>query len=330
VTYALGSAALVVTIEAGDRPDGSAVHAADQVILRPPFPDEVMAALTAKPDRLPIHGFVRVPEGCLPLGRLRVTMHRFSGAPGASQSRFEECHLLIGDQLPFSVLDRVRPVPTAQLPDLGWLDLLPGDPIRTLRQFVTGWFSDLPATISVAPAASAPAALAAFYEAAAGRCEPLGEFNRIFTPDLFESAGDGRVVFGAECQGVWNVLMDPAESDPAVIYDDLGDGPVVERERLAGFLVLFSLCDAAIGSPYGGFATVDRDAVRRLTAGLRPVPLQPLRWPADPTQLYAGPGLAVATAHTGPDVFEIYAGSRHRAALRPLREPGFAWEHFTG
>jgi hypothetical protein len=228
------------------------------------------------------------------------------------------------------VLDRVRPVPAVPLPDLGWLELLPDDAVAALRQFVTGWFADVPSAAPAPSAASIPTALAVLYEAAAGRREPLGGFNAIFTPEEFRPAGQGRVVFGAECQGVWNVTMDPNEPDPAVAYDDLGSGPVFERERLAGFLVQFSVCDAAIGSPYGGFATVEAEALRRLSAGLRPVPLQPLRWPADPTRLYVGPGLAVAAAEVEPGVFEIYAGSRHRAALRPLREPGFDWEYFNG
>jgi hypothetical protein len=102
--------------------------------------------------------------------------------------------------------------------------------------------------------------------------------------------------------------------------------------------VQFSLLEAAIGSPYGGFAATDREAMQHLIAGLRPVPLQPLRWPADPTRLYVGPGLAVAICPTGrastvdgePDEFEVYAGSRQRAALRPLRQPGFDWHHFNG
>src|SRR5262245_61153917 len=57
VTYALGPAALVMVIEAGDRPGGSAVDAADTVILRPPVPAEVVEVLTADRFPLPIRGF---------------------------------------------------------------------------------------------------------------------------------------------------------------------------------------------------------------------------------------------------------------------------------
>jgi hypothetical protein len=266
----------------------------------------------------------------VPLGGLRVTSYGSHSPSDVAQSGITDCRLLIEKRLPFSVLDGVRPVAAAPLPDLAWLDHLSDDPIGALRGFVAGWFADVPVATSVPSAGPVPAALAALYEAAAGRREPLGMFNQILTPNQFWPVGDGRVVFGSECQGVWNVLMDPTESDPTVTYDDLGNGPVTERERLAGFLVQFSLFDASIGSPYGGFATVDRHATADLIAALRPVPLQPLHIPADPTRLYVGRGVAVATTDLGPDAVEVYAGSRQRAALRILREPGFDWEQFTG
>ena len=100
-TYVLGLAALVVVIDPGDRPGGSAVHAVDEVILRPPIPEDALAALTGVPEGLPILGFARVPEGCLPLGRLRVTSHSSAWAPDRLQSTFEDCHLSIENPLPF-------------------------------------------------------------------------------------------------------------------------------------------------------------------------------------------------------------------------------------
>jgi hypothetical protein len=335
VTYALGPAALVMVIDAGDRPDGSAVYATDQVILRPPIPEDALAVLTGGPQGLPILGFARVPEGYLALGRLRVTSHSSAWAAGTPQPRFQDCHVNIQDPLPFPALDRVRPVSSTPLPGVDWADLLPGDPIGALRGFLTAWFADVPAGTTAAPDGSSrglPRALAALYETAAGRREPLGGFNRIFTPNQFQVADDGRVVFGIECEGVWKVMMDPAESDPAVVYDDLGAGPVAERERLAGFLMQFSVCDAAIGSPYGAWGFAHEEGLRQLVgaAGLRPIPLAPLRWPADPTHLYVGAGVAVAAARMEPDAFQIYAGARQRAALLPMRDASFEWEHFTG
>jgi hypothetical protein len=237
--------------------------------------------------------------------------------------------------LPFPVLDRVRPVPSTRLPGVSWADLLPGDPVGALRAFVTAWFADVPAVPTALPPGSGfdlPDGLAALYEAAAGRHEALGGFNRIFTPHRFQVADDGLVIFGTECQGVWNVKADLSESNPAVIYDDLGAGPVMERERLTGFLVQFSVCDAAIGSPYGAWGFADEEGLQQLVdvGGLRPVPLAPLRWPIDPTQLYVGAGLAVAAARMEADTFTIYAGARQRAGLLPLRDVSFEWEHFTG
>jgi hypothetical protein len=243
--------------------------------------------------------------------------------------------LNIENPLSFPVLDRVRPLPSTGLCGLGWADLLPDDPIGALRGFLIAWFADMPAG-RTAPRADSdrglPKALAALYETAAGRQELLGGFNRIFTPEQFRVADDGRVVFGAECQGVWNVRMDPAEPDPVVVYDDLGAGPVAERERLAAFLVQFSVCDAAIGSPYGAWGFAHAEGLEQMVASarLRPLPLAPLRWPADPTQLYVGAGVTVAAARMNADAFTIYAGARQRAGLLPLRDATFEWETFTG
>ena len=135
VTYVLGPAALVVVVNAGDRPEGSGVHAIDEVILRPPIPEDALGVLTGGPPGLPIVRFVRVPEGYLPLGRLRVTSHSSTWAADRSQSTFQGCHLNIENPLPFPVLDRVRPLPSTRLSGVGWADLLPSDPIGALRGF---------------------------------------------------------------------------------------------------------------------------------------------------------------------------------------------------
>lgn len=133
---ALGASALVVVLDAGDRPQGSAVYAADEVRLRPPLPEEVVAVLTAGPGRLPIRGYARLPQGCLPLGELRVSMHGLSICADAATT-FEQCRLTICEPLPFGLLDRVRPVSAMAPADLGWLELLPDDPIGAARGFVT-------------------------------------------------------------------------------------------------------------------------------------------------------------------------------------------------
>jgi hypothetical protein len=346
----------VIIIEAGDRPDGSGVHSFDRVMLRGPFPHAVAEALDPRPDdKRVILGFVRLPEGCLALGRLHIGSAAFSVLDDAGRSRrMEECGLGIAERLPFDVLDLVRPPSfPPSLPDVEWIKLLPRDPVRALRGFMAGWFADVPPLRDDSGAATLPlpAPLLEFYRTVAGRRELLGGFNRIYTPDEvlpYESGEveDGFVAFGTECQGGWDLVIDPAIDDPPVVYVGLADYPVVERERLSAFLLQFALADAAIASPFGGFARVSGDQMRQLVTPLRQVPLYPMRWPTDPTYLYVGPGLVVSACldvlpvmrswsmggrlDTDRDVYEVHVGSRHRAALRCVREPGFRWEHFTG
>jgi hypothetical protein len=356
VTYALGPAATVIIIQAGDRPDGSGVHSFDRVVLREPFPPAVAEALDPRPDDNRVHlGFVRLPEGCLALGRLRIGSAQFRTLDGAGRSmRMEECSLQIVERLSFDVLDRVRPPCfPASLPELEWIKLLPRDPVRALRGFMAGWFADVPPLHDDSGPAKVPlpAPLLEFYRTVAGRRELLGGFNRIHTPDEVLPYGpgeveDGFVAFGSECQGGWDLVMDPTIDDPPVVYVGLADYPVVERERLSAFLMQFALADAAIASPFGGFARVSGEQLRELVKPLQQVPLYPMRWPADPTYLYVGPGLVVSACldvlpvmrswsmggrlDSDRDSYEVHVGSRHRAALRPIREPGFRWEHFTG
>ncbi|MEV4533877.1 hypothetical protein AB0J82_08595 [Asanoa sp. NPDC049518] len=126
VSYAIGPAATVVVVDAGDRPDGSGVTSADGVHLRGPFPPAAAERLGAHRQELPIHGFARMPDGCLPLGPLRVAVvsSRPTGAGHfavrvtedglevpSSPDWLVECSLRIDDPLPYDVLDRVRPVP---------------------------------------------------------------------------------------------------------------------------------------------------------------------------------------------------------------------------
>src|SRR5690348_5339952 len=74
VTYVLGPAAFIFIVEPGDRPGGTAVQDREYVYLAGPFPDEVNAYLYKDvawwdpPARSAPQGFVRVREGCLPLG----------------------------------------------------------------------------------------------------------------------------------------------------------------------------------------------------------------------------------------------------------------------
>lgn len=240
------------------------------------------------------------------------------------------CELRMADRLPFDVLDRVRPALQPPLPSLDWLRFLPHDPVAALRDFVAGWYAD------ITPRDDAPGdldrrlpePLLAFYRAAAGREEVYGLHNQIYTADELEDEDDGLVQFGAENQGVFVMLLDPIEADPTVRYSGLHAEQ--EREPLSAFLLQFLLCEASYSSPFYGFATVTAEQARQLVEPLHRVPLQPMRWPGDPTRHYVASGLAVTTAAADDGSVEVYAGTRHRSALRQLREPGFAWDEFSG
>jgi hypothetical protein len=319
VIYALGPEATVFVVEAGDRPGDSAVQTADDVTLRAPFPDDVSEALRARDQT--IIGYVRLADDCVPLGRLRV-----------SSVNAHECHLFLTDRLPFDVLDLVRPVtPATDAAGLDWLALLPTDPVAALRAFVATWYADLPPLDGPGEFGALPAPLASFHAAAAGRREVLGGFNRVypFAEIPPPPTGGGPMAFGAEGRGGFQLTIDPTEPDPPVTYTDLGHGPVVEREPLSGFLMQSALLDAAITSPFTGFAAADRLQVERLMAFLTPVPLQPLRYPNDPTRLYAGPGVVAAIGDAAGS-YEIYLGARSRAALLPMRDAGVHWQYFAG
>ena len=335
VTYVVGPLATLIIVEAGDRPDCSAVQTFDGLTLREPFPEVAEARLTSSEN--PILGFVRVPMGYVPLGKLRLGVSRCRSVdvdgkpwPFSGRSELTWCELRIVDRLPVDVLDRVRPTRQEPLPGLDWLRSLPCDPILALRDYVTGWYGDIPPgnDESGDPDRTLPEALLAFYRAAAGRREVFGLHNEILTVDELEDEDDGRVLFGAENQGVFVMLIDPTEPDPTVWYEGLDADR--EREPLSGFLLQFLLFEASFSSPFHGFATVTAEQARRLVEPLHQVPLQPMRWPYDPTCHYVAPGLVVTTATCPDGSIEVYAGSRHRSALRPLRDPGFAWDRFGG
>jgi hypothetical protein len=91
----------------------------------------------------------------------------------------------------------------------------------------------------------------------------------------------------------------------------------------------FALLEAALQGPYGGWATLDEQHMQHFVAPLRRVSLRPMRWPADPTLFYAAEGIVAMASECGEDWFELYLGSRFRSALKPLRQPGFAWDTFN-
>ncbi|SIR96836.1 hypothetical protein [Micromonospora avicenniae] len=71
VTFAYGADALVVIVDAGDRPHGNAVDDANTLMLREPLPSEATQWMSSKNrSNQPLLGFVKMAEGCLALGEL--------------------------------------------------------------------------------------------------------------------------------------------------------------------------------------------------------------------------------------------------------------------
>ncbi|MGV9372116.1 hypothetical protein [Micromonospora tulbaghiae] len=334
VTFAYGTGALVVIVDAGDRPDGSAVDNANALVLREPLPTEATRWMSAmNKGEQPLLGFVRTAGGCLALGELYQarTVYRgmdpFTGDEGALA--FAE--LTWGDRLPPDLLDEVRPTPELPVPGIDWLGDVPRDPTRAVRSFLTAWYADVPVTPGATRHATVrlPAPLLAFHDVAAGREEILGRQDVIEPLDGIEYFDDEPlVVFAAENQGVWVALIDPTEDDPVVWYDG-GPERLRERERLSGFLLQFALTEAASMSPFTGFATVTPELLSGVVADLVPVPLQPARTPGDPTRHWVAPGVVATAADHGDSGVRLSVGSRWRCALRPLRSR-VDWERFDG
>lgn len=333
-TYAVGAKDLVVVLEPGDRPGGTGVQDFEHVVLMPPFPGTVLERLAVVLDQeRQIYGFVRLPEGCVALGPLHPGMREFHDVSEASV--LLTARLSTRERLPYPLLDRVRPTPVVPAPSLAWLDRLPADPAAALGAFVDAWFADVPpvtGTPGVA-AVAVPRPLAEFYRLAAGRREVLGGDNRILRPDeLRRDEFTGLVAFGVECQGGFWLLMEPAADDPLVHYGGLTDELLTSREPMSGFLLQFVISEQSYVVPYHGYATVGRAEARRFVTSMRRVPLQPMRFPTDPTFHYVSADgfLAEVSVLDEDDKVQLSVGARHRHALRTVRDPGFEWCSFNG
>jgi hypothetical protein len=334
VTFAYGADALVVIVEAGDRPHGSAVDDANTLRLREPLPGEATQWMSsANRSHQPILGFVRLADGCLALGELyqASSIYRWMNPYTGERGELTFSELSWGERLPPDLLDTVRPTPTLPVPGIDWLDDVPQDLTRALQSFLTAWYADvpvLPATRQRA-AMKLPPPLLAFHDIAAGREDILGRQDFIKPLDRIDYLdGEPLVVFAAENQGVWWALIDPTDDDPIVWYDG-GPHRLRERERLSGFLLQFALNEAASTSPFAGFATVTPDLLDRFVAHLVAVPLQPMRKPEDPTRHWVAPELVATATDLGESGIWLTVGSRQRSALRPLRSR-LDWEQFNG
>lgn len=80
VTFAYGADALVVIVDAGDRPHGNAVDNANTLMLREPLPSEATEWISSKnKSNQPLFGFVKMADGCLALGELYQAVSTYRG-----------------------------------------------------------------------------------------------------------------------------------------------------------------------------------------------------------------------------------------------------------
>ncbi|MET7426824.1 hypothetical protein [Dactylosporangium sp. NPDC005555] len=342
VSYALGTDATVVMLDVGDRPHGSCVWSRDEVVLRGPVPGSTRQWMDAGEDGVPvILGFVRLPAGCFPLGRLQFDQGEFvlvddnDGWPvrGEDRHRLAECLFRLDERLPWHMLDLVRPVMPEDLPEPIWTTELPHDPVRAMHQFVATWYADIPPVPHEAGNAplQVPGPLLEFYRAAAGRREVLGIQDSILSHARVHHAG-GLLLFAVENQGGFGLLIDPTGADPEVSYSENPGEVVGTRQSLSRFLLQFLLSEAAVTSPFDAYATVTDEQSRQIGRLLQPVPLSPMHWPTGLTRHYVRPGVVVAVRDRTDGTAAVWAGSRWRSALRPLRQrlPGFEWQRFSG
>lgn len=344
-TVVIGDTGTVIIVEARDALDRSSVWNAEDVRLIGPAPTPVKERLVpwvwaADDTKLPLHLMARVPAGLVYLGAGIVAQSQTTVSPGHAERVLTRCTLRLDTPLSTSDLDRVRPpLPRRDLPNLEWLGHVNGDRAAALEQFITGWYpaaSPAPEPPSErAHAFGLPDGLRRFYRLAQHRPRSLGVQNRILPSSACGTDPSGEMlVFGEENQGgfFWSLLwtLDGPETDPAVWFCEYDEPPIAEQEPLSGFLIQFSLFEAAMGADY--MALSDRltaQQVELLTERLHPVPLRPF-WPGAPTRFYVAPGLVLHTTDEDDGSFSIWAGATHRRALAPLADAAVEWTHFDG
>ncbi|MEV4139342.1 hypothetical protein AB0J72_45165 [Dactylosporangium sp. NPDC049742] len=337
VTYVLGPDAFIAIVEPGDRPDGTAVQDRQLLKLTGPFPDEVNTFLLqdlihrgqpSPATQTALLGFVRVEDGCMPLGSIA---HGGGGVYDPCEGRLLEYRLHLRHPLPFEALDRARPLlHPPPPPSTTWLDLLPDDPVGATRDFIAGWYTDVPPKGHVVVPKSIPAALASFHTAAAGRDEVLGRQDHLFPPYRLHPGEDGWLEFGAENQGGFVLAIDPATPDPAVFYRYWADEPIADPHPLSVFLLLFAVYEASFTGPYRATADLTTEQALHLTSGLRKVPLRNRWFPPGDVEFHVGNGLVVQLAPNDDATWYTFTGARHRAHLEPLRHLDIVWSTFEG
>ncbi|MFC5200237.1 hypothetical protein [Streptomyces kaempferi] len=345
-TAVIGDAGTVIIVEAGDALDRSSVWNADEVRVLGPAPRPVKERLVDRPGawgtddtKLPVHLMARVAEGLVYLGTGTVAQTGTKLSPGHIEHVLTHCTFRLDTPLSKPNLDRVRPLVPPELPSLEWLGHVNGNRATALEQFITGWYpatSEDPEPPSVqAPAIGLPDGLRRFYQLAQHRPRSLGAQNRILPASKRQTDPNGEMlIFGEENQGgfFWSLswTLDGPEADPAVWFREYDEPPIAEQEPLSGFLIQFSLYEAAMGAAYVALSgRLTAEQVDRFTGRLHPVPLRPF-WPLAPTRFYVARGLVLHVTDEGDESFSIWAGAIHRSSLAPLADSAVEWTQFDG
>ncbi|MFE7561906.1 hypothetical protein [Kitasatospora sp. NPDC057500] len=336
----VGTAATVIISDAVDDPEVGGVWNDQEFRLQGPTPAMAASRLTGRdpftgtePDQaLSVHLFVRVDERCVYVGPVRHSRSKWA------DDELYSCHLRIDPPLNRELLAVVRPPASPpDLPGLGWLDHVGTDPGRALQLFVTGWHPEAEPHPPGEIPRSIPSALAGFYRLAENRPAMLGGQNRIKPVDQVQpDSSAGYLVFGVENQGGWDWSIpwevDATDTDPTVWIDE-ADNPVPEQEPLSGFLLQFSLYEAAMTAPYKAFPEgFPKRLLPMLESCLHRVPLRPFMAPVAPTDFLVGPGIValVTPRWENDDEVEVWIGAHHRSALRPLGRLDLDWRRFDG
>ena len=338
-TVVVGPEGTVIIAEPGDGLNRSGVWSAQEYRLigaaPTPLAERLVGSRTWSADhsQLPIHLLARFERELVYLGRARVRQSRIANGTLTS------CHLRFDSPLTRDLLDQLRPpLSPEELPDLEWIHHVNSDRSTALTQFVTDWYPADVGPTEPLPARSRsplPGSLEQLYSLAEQRRGVLGVQNRILpAPDLHVDERGEMLVFGVENQGgfQWSLqwTLDDDDADPTVWFCEDDEEPIAEQEPLSGFLIQFSLFEAAMSADYRALPRkLSATQVQQLTQALQPVPLRPF-WPGAPTRFYAAPGLVMYVSDGGNGEFDAWAGATCRSALAPLAELSVYWTRFDG
>ncbi|WOT40588.1 hypothetical protein [Streptomyces coeruleorubidus] len=334
-----GADATVVILEPRDNPEVSGVQDSTDVLLR----GDAVPALHSRFDfweALPLHLFVRLDRGCLPLGTARCRGR--SSAP----ADFDRARLELDRPLTREMLDAVRPVPApGPVPGVDWVDQVETDPIRALESFVLGWFPAEEAEPTGKESTAGepddlPEALAAFHRLARLRPAVYRFRNPVLKqPRRASGPLGGRLVFAVDGEGTrdWSIPWPPqelGEVDPRVwLTEDpfLADPEtILEEEPLSRFLLQYTLYEAMNAALYQAWTYCMPTArLAPLWSMLCPVPLSPFLPAYTAEKFFVAPGLLTRITSDENEAAVAFA-ALHRATLTPLLEHGFRWSRFDG